>query len=360
MKQMNKKLDYLKASKVKQLCKDCDWLLLLGERSNGKSYASKEYIFTECWKNKKKFIYLRRYDLDVKDTLCSRYFANVPIEAITNGEFTHVDVYRKTVYLCTYDEEKAKMNRIYPIGYCVPLNNDERIKSLVYDDVDFICFEEIISKDGRYLYNEPDRLQNVCSSVFRQRKATVIMIGNTISRQCVYYREWHLDRIKKQKLGTCDRYLFKNDNGEDTRLSVYLTDSLNFNSGMFFGLSANSITKGAYEVSRQPHLPKPYNSYKKLYSFVLEHYDFKYLCELLEDKDDHNVVWYVTPKTTEIKEKTRVISNQFNPSFYYSRNLRDCVNENEKRIFSLFKRNKVCFSDNLTGTEFNDIIEEYL
>lgn len=356
----NKKLDYLKASKVKQLVKDCDWLLLLGERSNGKSYASKEFIFNECWKKKRKFIYLRRYDLDVKDNLCSRYFANVPIESITNGEYTHVDVFRKTVYLSTYDEEKAKMKHGPVIGYCVPLNNDERIKSLVYDDVDFLLFEEIISKDGRYLYNEPDRLQNICSSIFRQRKANVIMIGNTISRQCVYYREWNLEKIKKQKLGTCDRYLFKNDNGEDTRLSVYLVDSLNFNSGMFFGLSANSITKGAYEVSRQPHLPKHIKSYKVLYSFVLEHYDFKYLCELLQDNETNEIMWYVQPKTTEIKEKTRVISKQFNPSFYYSRNLRDCINENEKRIFSLFKRNKVCFSDNLTGTEFNDIIEEYL
>lgn len=358
---MNKKLDYLKANKVKKLVADCDWLLLLGERSNGKSYASKEYIFTECWKKKKKFIYLRRYDLDIKDSLCSRYFANVPVEAITDGKYTHVDVFRKTVYLSTYDEETCKYKHGEIIGFCVALNNDERIKSLVYDDVDFICFEEIISKDGRYLYNEPDRLQNLCSSVFRQRKANVIMIGNTISRQCVYYREWNLERIKKQKLGTCDRYLYKNDNGEDTRLSVYLTDSLNFNSGMFFGLSANSITKGAYEVSRQPHLPKHISSYDVLYSFVLEHYDFKYLCQFLVDKNDHeNMFWFVSPKTTDIQEKTRVITNQFNPSPYYSRSLRECINEKEMKIFKMFKRNKVCFSDNLTGTEFNDIIEEYL
>lgn len=357
---MNKKLDYLKAAKIKQLLKDCDWLLLLGERSNGKSYASKEYIFTECWKRKKKFIYLRRYDLDVKDSLCSRYFANVPIEVITDGKYTHVDVYRKAIYLCTYDEDKNKMNHIEVIGYCVPLNNDERQKSLVYDDVDFILFEEIISKDGRYLYNEADRMQNFVSTVFRNQKKKVIMIGNTISRQCIYYREWNLTRIKKQKLGTCDRYLFKNDNGENTHLSVYLTDSLNYNSGMFFGMSAKSITQGAYEVSRQPHLPKHISDYNVLYEIVIEHFDFKYYCQFLKDKEEDIYIWYVQPKTTEVKEKTRVISNLFNPSPYYSRTIRECINDNEKRIFNMFKKQKVCFSDNLTGTEFNNIISDYL
>ena len=357
----NKKINYVKESKVKSILDSCDYLFLLGERSNGKSYCVKNLIMKDCIKNDRKFIYLRRYDLDIKDNLCSRYFGDVPIETLTDGEYDTIDVYRKDVYLSHYDEEKKKIIHLKKIGYCIPLSNDERQKSLVYNDVDYIIMEETVSKDGRYLYNECDRLQNFVSTIYRNnRKGKVILIGNTISRMCVYYREWQLNGIKKQKQGTVENYIFKNDNGDDTRLSVYLTDSLNVNTGMFFGNSAKSITKGSYEVQEQPHLPKPITKYDLKYQFVLQHNDFLYLCKFLKDKESEIYIWYVEPKTSEIKEKTRVISNLFNPSPYYSRTIRECINDNEKRIFNMFKKQKVCFSDNLTGTEFNNIISDYL
>lgn len=359
----NKKINYVKESKVRKILDENDYLVLLGERSNGKSYCVKSMVVKDCIKNDRKFIYLRRYDLDIKDNLCSRYFGDVPVSSmIENDDFDNIDVYRKDVWLSKYDDEKKKNKHIKKIGYCIPLSNDERQKSLVYADVDYIIMEEFVSKDGRYLYNECDRLQNFVSSVFRNnRKGKVILIGNTISRMCVYYREWQLNGIKKQKLGTVDKYIFKNDNGDDTRLAVYLTDSLNINTGMFFGNSAKSITKGSYEVSEQPHLPKHIKDYSVIYQFVLQHNDFMYLCKLLRDREDASIyVWYVEPKTSEIKDKTRVISNLFNPSPYYSRTLKESINDKERMIFGMFRKQKVCFADNLTGTEFNNIIQDYL
>ena len=220
----------------------------------------------------------------------------------------------------------------------------------------WIRLQKIRWMERNVLFNEQNKLQQYISTIYRNRKGKVIMIGNTISRICPYYREWNL-KVARQKLGTIDNYTFHNDNGDDTIMSVYLTDSLNYNSGMFFGNSAKNITKGAYEVDDQPHLPKSIHKYEILYTVVVEYNDFKFLCKLLRDKENTSeVFWYVEPKTTEIQKGSRVISNQFSADRYYTRSFRDSISENERRAFDMFLRGKVCYSDNLTGTEFNTIM----
>lgn len=354
----NKKLNYVKQSTIKKVLDKTDIALILGERSNGKSYASKNLIIKECYDKGTEFIYLRRYDLDVKDSQCVLYFGDCPVESMTDGEYTCIDVFRKGIYLANVNEETGKVERGQKIGYCQALSGAEHYKSFAFPKVEYILYEEVVSMDGRYLYNEPGKLMNHISTVFRNHKGKVILIGNTISRICPYYREWNL-RVAKQKLGSIDSYVFHNDNGDDTRLSVYLTDSLNYNSGMFFGNIAKSITKGAYEVNEMPHLEKSIVHYNILYTVVLEYNEFMFLCELLQDKEKSNeVFWYVQPKTTEIKPGTRVVSNRFSQDPMYTSSLNRPVNDNERRVFSLFNKGKVCFSDNLTGTEFNNIIEQ--
>ena len=355
----NKKLNYVKESNIEKILKSCDWLMMLGERSNGKSYAAKNLIIRKCIESGKEFIYLRRYDLDVKDSLCVNYFGDSPVEAITDGEYHCIDVYRKNIWLANIGDD-GKATRGKKIGYCHALSASEHYKSLAFPDVDYIIFEELVSMDGRYLYNETQKIQQYTSTIFRNRKGKVILIGNTISRICPYYRDWDL-KVAKQKLGSVENYVFHNDNGEDTKMSVYLTDSLNYNSGMFFGLAAKNITKGAYEVQEQAHLPKSYLKYNNLYTIVLEYNEFKFLCELLQDKEEsNNIFWYVQPKTTDVKSGTRVISNKFSPDPYYSLSLRRPINANEKQVFDMFNKGKVCFSDNLTGTEFNNIISHMM
>lgn len=354
---MNKKLNYVKQSTIKKILDFTDWLIILGERSNGKSYSSKNLVISECVNTGCEFIYLRRYDLDCKDSLCVNYFGDVPVESITDGAYSCIDVFRKGIFLANVNQETGKIERGKRIGTCHALSGAEHYKSLAFPDVKYVIFEEIVSQDGRYLYNEPNKLQQYISTIYRNHKGKVIMIGNTISRICPYYREWNL-KVARQKQGSVEKYVFHNDNGDDTRLSVYLTDSMNVNSGMFFGLSANNITKGAYEVEEQPHLPKSIIKYKILYTMVIEYNEFKFLCQLLQDKEDaNNVTWYVQPKTSEIQDGTRVVSNKFNVSPLYTQSVRQPLNNNERQVLDMLINGRVCFSDNLTGTEFKNILQ---
>lgn len=348
----NKKKNYVSVDKIRKI--NTDYLLLLGERSNGKSYAVKSLILKECYKLKREFIYLRRFDLDIKDSVSVHYFSDAPVYEITDGEYSCVDVYRKTIYFANVNED-GKIIRGQKIGYCHALSGAEHYKSLSFPKVDYIDYEEFISVDGHYLFNEPDKLQHYVSTIFRHKRSKVYLVGNTISRICPYYREWGLEKgLKNQKQGEVKMYKIG-----DTDIAVYLTDSLNYNSGMFFGNIANNITKGDYETLILPHLPKPKFRYKVLYTFVLEYNEFRFLCELLQDQEQsNNITWYIQPKTSDIQNKTRVISNIYNINPYYQTSFKG-LTANEQQVIKLLFEEQVCYSDNLTGTEFLNILKYF-
>lgn len=350
---------YVSVKQIKNI--KANYTILLGERSNGKSFACKSYAFQECYKNGHEMIVLKRFDLEIKDSMIVNYFSDVPIQEITEGAYTCIDVFRKEIYLSNIDEKTQKVVHGKKIGYVHSLASDEHYKSLSFPKVRFILFEEIVSKDGRYLFNECDRLQHYISTIYRNNvtDGRVIMIGNTISRICPYYSEWQLDKIPRQKQGTVDYYIKHNDNGADTTIAVFLTDSLNINTGMFFGNSAKTITKGAYEVNSYPHLPESLHRYKILYQFVLEYENFKFLCQLLEHYEHSDqITWYIQPKTSDIKNNTRVFSNKYSLDPLYSTSFKMAY-ESEKRVISMLLNGQVCYSDNLTGTEFNNLLHNF-
>lgn len=354
----NKHIKYLSAKKVKSI--KADYIFLLGERSNGKSYSVKSICVKQAYENKKLFVYLKRYDLEVKDSLCVSYFADMPVQELTNGEYTTIDVFRKGVYLANVDPETGKCIRGQKIGLCHSLSGSEHYKSLQFPDVENIIYEEVISMKGEYIYNEPDVLQHYVSSIFRNnRKGKVYLIANKLSRMCPYYTSWDLNRVPKQKNDTVDYYEKHNDNGDDTVIAVYLTPSLNVNTGMFFGKAAETITKGGYEATPQPRLPDDIRNFKILYQMVLKHENVMYLMQLMEHKESGEITWYICPKTTPIQRDTRVISKEFNTSPYWSKSLRG-ITENEDAIIRMMIAGKVCFSDDLTGTEFLNIMPEYI
>lgn len=355
----NRQKEYLSDKKVEKILKKVQYLLLLGERSNGKSYVGKLIFIRRAIKFDEEFIYLRRYDLDTKDSLTNSYFADVPVSALTDGEYSLISVYRKKIYLANVDEETGKIVRGKCIGYCHSIGGAEHYKSLQFPKVQNILFEEMIPKNGQYLYNEPDQLQHYVSTILRDRKGKVLIIANLLSRICPYYSAWNLQGTAKQELGTVQDYVYQNDNGDDTHLSVYCCDSLNYNSGMFFGESKKNITEGAYETEPQPHLPKSIRDYNVLYDIVLQHDYIMFYMQLLQDKfESNNIVWYVTPKTTPIKKGSRVVSSEFNTDPMYSRFLVG-LTAAEESIFHMIKQGKICFSDDLTGTEFYNVLQYF-
>lgn len=336
--------------------KKLQYLILLGQRSNGKSFAVKERAVRNAYNEGREFIYLRRYDEDIKDYNTELYFDDLPIKDITGGEYDCIMIYRKRIYLgksATVDDEgkETPAQRGKCIGYVQSLNKAERSKSLSFGRCDTIIFEEFIT-DGTYLSNEVDRLANFVSTVFRDRLGVVCLVGNTISRICPYFSEWQLVHINKQKKGSVDIYEHDNGNGQVVKIGVYLTDSLATVSGMFFGKSARMINRGEWQSGTYPHLLKPIENYNECYTVIYKHDLNVFRLVLLSGYDNGiGVTWYVEPKTTPIKEGSRLVSNSPNDACLWTSDFRG-LNGEEQNAFNLIDKGYVVYSDNLTATEF--------
>lgn len=364
-----KNSDYLQYTDVKKIIdsNSLHYLIMIGQRSNGKSYAAKELALRNAVKGEQ-FCYLRRHKEDIQDYMILEYFADMlipdkkgrnAIQRITKNKYNAIAVYRKAIYFAVADEEKTVRGDV--IGYAHALSGLEGLKSRQFPKVTLVLFEEFIAT-GLYLFEEPNKLQQYTSTIFRQRSGCVIMIGNTISRIVPYFNEWSLDGIPQQEQGSLDIYKYHTgepDNITETRIGVFLCGSIKHNSGMFFGQAAKMIVGGLWDRSEQPHPEKDVEAYEKLYTAVFKFSEKAvYLMTLLKDRSDNSkVFWYVEPKTSEIQPNTRVICPQFNASPLYTTDFIPIV-EKERYVWDLFRQNKIAYSDNLTGTEFQRCIAQ--
>lgn len=355
---MNKKnKSYFLMTLLITLIKGIEYIILLGTRSNGKSYAAKEYCLTEFIKHGTRFVYVRRYQMDVTNYKMESWMGDMPISTITKGQWTTIKCLKEQFFFAKWSEDGKKLiTSKEPIGYCMSVQGDEHYKSLTYPNVGTFVFEEFITRNY-YLPDEPTRLMSLISTVARNHKIKVICIGNTISRICPYFTEWSLTGIKKQKPGTLDTYSMPiPDSDEVVKIGVYNCDN-QMGSGMFWGELSKSISGTAWECEIQPHLPKPVECYRVLYELVVKKDDNLFLLQLLSDyKQAQNVTWYVQPKTTPIQKGTRVITDDFAIDPKWTLGFRP-ITVNEMKVFDLIKNGKICYSDNLTGTEFKQVIQ---
>lgn len=361
-------------SNTEILKKNAQWNILFGERSNGKSYGTKNPCIENAIKFDKelennplimneerteksfrKFILVRRWENDMKNGYVEDYFKDSPISIMTQNESTFVTSYRGKIYLSHLDENN-KIVRDRHVGYMLALSQEQKYKSRNFQDVTDIIFEEFISSDY-YLPNEVTKLESLVSTIARKEFVRVWLIGNTISRHCPYFREWELIRIPKQEQGTIDVYERKNLDGDLIKIAVQYCETSG-KSGKMFGFSKkqNMTTSGSWQSEPQPHLECKLNFCTLLYTIVVQKNGYKFLCKFMKTPKN-NYVWYVEPKTTPIQENTRLISDIVIESNLSTVDFTP-LNKNEAIAFSFFNDSNTFFSDNLTGTEFKQILRE--
>ena len=355
---MTKKIKYYSLENI--LKKDCEYNIILGKRSNGKSYAVKNYCIRRAWKSdKNRFIVLRRLAEEIKPSVIVHYFTDVPISEITDGLCDNIIVYRGEIWACKYSDTDDKNKKIRLLGYCRALIKSPQYKSGDYTDVSDIIYEEFIAEVGaRYLPAEPQELQSFVSTIARNNKIKVWLIGNTISRICPYFTEWQLTGIPRQAQGTIDIYTVETAAGEEIKIAVENCENNGTTGKMFFGATSKMLDNGAWHTSKQyPVLPREIEEYNVIYKVVVCGYGFTFLLQLLKYQSEY--VWFVAPKTTPIKPRTRVITNIFSPDLLYTVGFVP-LNEGERIAFNLLAQNKICFSDSLTAEDFLSVKKNLL
>lgn len=356
---------------------DCEYMLQLGERSNGKSYSDKWYVLKVAFDERDpytgaavpdyEFAYIRRWDLEIKGKDVEQYFADMvlndagqmPIRDMTGGKYEQIAVYQRHIYFANIDPETGRIIRGKLIGHCFAITQDTHYKSLAFPKVGRAIFEEFITDSG-YLEKEPKRFLSVVSTIFRRRRGRIFLVGNTISRACPYFGDWGLSGVLRQDQGTICIYNQETDqNDEDgnhitIRIAVEFCENSGKNSKMFFGSSAKMITTGSWDSETQPHLEYYLEEYERLNDMIVELDGLVYRLQLLIDPEHRQLVYvYPLSEPSEKDRRTkRIISDKYSLNVNQTRGWVDKRYKYDNIYMTLLSAGKYAFSDNLTGTEF--------
>ena len=349
---MARKIKYYDISNM--LSTNAQYMILLGQRANGKSYQAKVTALKAAYYDDKRFVYLRRWREDIKTKAVQAYFGDVPVYTITNGEYDHIKVWNGEIFFARFNEE-GKEEKSNCIGRACALNESERYKSWVFKDYEYILFEEFIT-DKAYLLEEPRQLQQFVSTVARNERIHVLMIGNTLSRVCPYFSEWCLEGVLNQKQGTIDIYHYHTDSGV-IDIAVEYCANVNNQNKMFFGQTAKQIVSGEWDTVDVPKLPRKYYEYEKVYEILLKYQKFEFVIELLVEPKEGGTLCHIYPSTKR-RKIYRVITDTFSDKPNITSKL-DTKKKPEAIMANCFRLDKVCFSDNLTGSDFKNIMNVF-
>lgn len=236
--------------------------LIIGQRSNGKTYDAIKKVIKEYLSSGIPSVYIRRYAEDIMPKNLNQLLG-VHIEFIekeSDGQYNNF-VYRGGEFHLAYIDEEGKTIKKDPqaILYTAALNNWERSKGADRGVIKYIIFDEFMTR-ARYLDKEFTVFSNIHSTFTRNREGVVTyMIANTVNKFCPYFEEMGLaDNIEKMKQGQICIWDYNDD-----RLTVaveYCLESKKSEFGSFYYAFNNPtlemIKTGAWEEDSYPHLER--------------------------------------------------------------------------------------------------------
>lgn len=339
--------------------------VIIGERSNGKTYAVLKYGIENYMSSKKQLAIVRRWQDDFTgkrgQTMFDSLVANGEIEKITKGEWTNIHYYASKWYLCRYEDNGKKTERVIdttPFAYGFAITSMEHDKSTSYPNITTICFDEFLTRTA-YVPDEFVMFMNVVSTIIRHRTdVKIFMLGNTVNRYCPYFTEMGLKHVKDMKQGTIDLYHYG-----DTDLKVAVEyckpNKQGKASDLYFAFDnpkLQMITGGTWELDMYPHCPIKYKPKDILYTYFICFNDDILQCEIIHCDGMHFT--FIHRKTTPLKYKDTdlIYTTDFDARPNFARKIIKPTTPIQRKICDSFIKDKVFYSDNEVG----EIVRNYL
>lgn len=337
--------------------------LIIGKRSNGKTFAVMQKIIKEYFKKGLPSVYLRRYDTDIKSVAMKNIIAPELcklIEKLSNKRYNTVTYKAKKLYLARYDKLKDKViTSSKVLLYCYALNTWEHEKGGDIGEIYCICFDEFLTRQN-YLNDEFILFSNVVSSVKRDREIQIYMLGNSVNKYSPYWDEMGLYDIENQKQGTICIYTY---NDEKLTVAVeYCTDSENTKKTDYYFAFDNPaldmIKKGTWEESNYRHLKERYTKDDIYYIFYVK-FSGHYIKGTVFKRDKNLFLYfYAVTDIPKIDEKTIFYSDEPIKSLYHSNSFSNWNCKKQHLIYNLIMQNRDYYSTNTVGEIINNFIKE--
>lgn len=347
---------------TKILKSDAHYNIIFGERSSGKTFAVLELGLKNYIQEGKQLAIVRRWMEDFTGKRGQQMFDALVsagiVSDLSGGEWTNIYYFGSRWYLCRYDEKGVRIQDERPFAYGFALTAMEHDKSTSYPDITTICFDEFLTRTV-YLPDEFILFSNVISTIVRHRTdVKIFMLGNTVNKYCPYFKEMGLKHIRDMKAGDIDVYNY----GENAlRVAVEYTEpnKKGKQSDVYFAFDnpkLQMITSGAWEIEIYPHCPHKFKPKNILFTFFIEFDDILLQCEIVLVKQDMFI--FIHPKTSELKnpDSDLIFSTRYSSAPNWKRNILKPSSTIEKRIFNLFKQDRIFYSDNEVG----EVIRNYL
>lgn len=343
--------------------------IIIGERSNGKTYSVLQKIINDYAESGKQAALLRRMQEDFIGKRGAGLFEplidNGEIELATAGEWTSVYYFASRWFFCRYEEDKnGNTNRITaqePFMYGFALSQMEHEKGTGYPNVKTIVFDEFITRMA-YLRDEFVLFMNTLSTIIRSRDdVTIFMLGNTVNKYCPYFDEMGLRHIKDMKQGEIDVYQLKHTSGKILKVAVEYCKPFEKGkkSDFYFAFDNQKlemITNGVWEIDLYPHCPYHYKPKNILFTYFIE-FDRELLqCEIVHIDDV--CFTFIHRKTTPLKhpDTDLVFTTRYDARPNYRRKLIYPHMDIERKIMEFYTTDKIFYQDNEVG----EIVRNYL
>lgn len=343
--------------------------LIIGERSNGKTYSVLQKIVNDYAESGAQAALLRRMQEDFIGKRGAGLFEplidNGEIELATAGEWTSVYYYASRWFLCRYEEDKKgnteRITDSQPFMFGFALSQMEHEKGTGYPNVKTIVFDEFITRMA-YLRDEFVLFMNTLSTIIRSRDdVTIFMLGNTVNKYCPYFDEMGLRHIKDMKQGEIDVYQLKHASGKILKVAVEYCKPFEKGkkSDFYFAFDNQKlemITTGVWEIDIYPHCPYKYKPKNILFTYFIE-FDREMLqCEVVEV--DGVSFTFIHRKTTPLKhpDTDLVFTTRFDARPNFRRKLTRPRLDIERKIMEYYATDKIFYQDNEVG----EIVRNYL
>lgn len=347
--------------------KNARYNIVIGERSNGKSYGTYDYCIREYCKGNGAFAIIRRWKDDITRSRATTFFnphiENGVIEKYTNGEFNDVIYRNRRWYLCkTHPETNdPAIEDSHPFAYSFSLNDVEHDKATQFPRIRNIVFDEFLAR-RIYLPDEFNLFMNTLSTIIRDRdNVRIFMLGNTINPYCPYFTEMGITNIKNMKKGDIDIYEYGTSG---LRVAVEFSDSpvKHKNSDVYFAFDNPKLNmiKGdgsVWELDIFPHLTDKFDKNDIVFSYFILFDRDTFQCDVI--KKENKSFTYIHRKTTPIKNDSKdlIYSTNINPKRNYRTRITRPYFDFEKKLAEFFKYDKVFYQDNQVGNAIANYLQ---
>lgn len=345
----------------------CQYNLIFGERSNGKTYSVLRLSIRKFWEEGGETAIVRRWDTDFMQGRSRQVFDSIitdgVVTEVTGGKWTGITYYNRRWYFSKRDEDGGIERHERPFAYAFALGGAEHDKGASFPNVTTILFDEFLARTV-YLPDEFILFMNTVSTIVRFRdNVTIFMLGNTVNQYCPYFQEMGLTHARTMEQGTIDVYQFgeQESNEERLKVAVEFVGALPTKkpSNKYFAFNnprLKMITSGVWEVAMYPHLPVKYKPKEVVFTYFIQFVGDILQCEIIQT--DNSLFTYIHRKTTPIKdEETDIVySPEISHRPNWRRRLTKGKDKIDRTVHSFFLNEKVFYQDNTVG----EIVRNYL